>query len=497
MKRARHGRGARVNWRAVLACTALLVSRTLQSDDWPGFLGPYQNLTSSERINTRAPGLGLAERWTIPMSGYGGFAVRAGRAYALSQDTGGDQEVCVALDAATGKVLWSIPVGKILPGNKSDSTPVLADGRVLTLSSDLHLWCLDPETGKVLWSVDLAKDYAAQQIYYGSAASPLVHNGLVLINSNSVDEHRLLAVRVTNGTLVWRAQAGAPEHATPVLAVIHGVPQALFYTLTDLVALSPDTGEILWRQSLECSPKASPVVAQEIVFYTDSFAGAAVRVTKSESGLSGVPLWSQRNLGSYYCTPVFHDGYIYGLFGSGFLKCVDPSTGEVVWSASGPEFRAGGLIAVGNHLLIQGASGGLVVAEASPVAYKEITRLSLFDTDQGYNHPAISSGSIYLRSLSQATCWGGPNSAPAQFSLRPPQRLDDGRVLLTAASADGGSLPPERSSKIVWLTTTNLGAPLQTWEALTNAPPGGASVQVQKVPGGVEPQRFFSGMELP
>jgi hypothetical protein len=139
----------------------------------------------------------------------------------------------------------------------------------------------------------------------------------------------------------------------------------------------------------------------------------------------------------------------------------------------------------------------LVVAEASPVAYKEITRLSPFDTSQGYNHPAISSGSIYLRSLSHATRWSDPNPKPAPLRLLSPQQLDDGSVLLTAGSADGSSLPPERSSKIVWLTTTNLGAPLQTWEALTNAPPGGASVHVQKVPGGVEPQRFFSGMELP
>ncbi len=431
------------------------------------------------------------------MSGYGGFAVRAGRAYALSQEIGGDQEISAALDAATGKVLWSTPVGTILPGNKSDSTPVLADGRALILSSDLHLWCLDAESGAALWNVDLAKDYAAQQIYYGSAASPLVHNELVLINSNSAEDDRLLALRLADGTLVWRAHIGAPEHATPVLAMIHGVAQALFFTLTDLVALSPDTGQVLWRHALECSPKASPVVAQDIVFYTDSFAGAAVRVTQSETGLAAVPLWSKRNLGSYYSTPVFHDGYLYGLFGSGSLKCIDPSTGEAVWSALGTEFRSGGLIGVGNHLLIQSASGGLIVAEASPVGYKEITRLTPFDTAQCYNHPVVSGGSLYLRSLSHATRWSNPNPQPAPLRLLSPKRLDDGSVLLTAANADGSSLSPERSGKIVWLTTTNLGAPLQSWETLTNGLPAGGSVQVQKVSGKSEPQRFFSGFERP
>jgi hypothetical protein len=74
--------------------------------DWPGYLGPRRDSTSTEKGLLRSwPKEGPKVLWTVPVGiGYGGPAVSGGKVYLLDRDDKvGDNLRC--LDLSSGKEL--------------------------------------------------------------------------------------------------------------------------------------------------------------------------------------------------------------------------------------------------------------------------------------------------------------------------------------------------------------------------------------------------------
>ncbi|MCZ7635313.1 MAG: PQQ-like beta-propeller repeat protein [Verrucomicrobia bacterium] len=72
----------------------------------------------------------------------------------------------------------------------------------------------------------------------------------------------LVALRQSDGELVWRSQDERMTHATPVPTTILGERQVVFLTQFGFVSVRPLTGEALWRHRFpyNTSTGASPAV---------------------------------------------------------------------------------------------------------------------------------------------------------------------------------------------------------------------------------------------
>ena len=80
---------------------------------------------------------------------------------------------------------------------------------------------------------------------------------------------------------------------------------------------------------------------------------------------------------------------------------VDAETGELVWRARGQ--GEGTLIMADGKLIILTTDGELVVAEASPKAYKEIAAAQILE-GSCLTAPTLAGGRLYLRNLSEIIC---------------------------------------------------------------------------------------------
>ena len=112
-------------------------------------------------------------------------------------------------------------------------------------------------------------------------------------------------------------------------------------------------------------------------------------------------------LGCLWSPPVYKDGYVYGMisfkkFATGPLKCVDLKTGAVKWEQRG--FGAGNVILVGKHLLALTDYGEVVIVEANPEAYKEVTRFKAVD-GKCWSYPAFADGKLFVRSTKEGACF--------------------------------------------------------------------------------------------
>jgi outer membrane protein assembly factor BamB len=411
---------------AASSLSLVLIAGVATAGDWPQYRGPNANGTTSEKMMPTWPDSGPRRIWTTPLNaGFSTFAVADGKAFTLVSRNleNVNNEVCVALDADTGRELWAAPLGYSkydgggdsgAPGNSGGdgprSTPAADGNRVYALSAGLVLSCLDAQTGKTIWRKDLVKEFGAQNIRWQNAASPVLEGNLIFVCGGGPGQS-LLCFHKATGALVWKGQSDKMTHATPVVATIHGHRQVIFFTQSGLVSVVPGTGTVLWRYQFpySTSTAASPVVGGDMVFCSAGYSvgAGAVKISREGNTFKATEAWRKPNqLINHWSTSVYHEGHLYGLFGFKQwervpLKCIDIKTGEEKWSKDG--FGQGGTILVDNSLVTLAENGELVVVEASPRSYNETARTKAV-SGKCWNNVAMADGRIYARSTKEGVC---------------------------------------------------------------------------------------------
>lgn len=403
----------------VLLCTVPLISAALLCGaDWPGYRGANQDGISPDTLSWPSGGPKVAWKSPTP-TGFSSFAVGGGKVFTqVVHDKGGPREVCLALDAATGKELWTAEVGVgkgYSGGGEGDgprSTPAYSDGMVYVYSPNMVLFCFDAASGKTVWSHDISKEHAGQNIQWRSAASPVVDGDLVFVYGGGAGQS-LLAFHKKKGSVAWKSEDQTMTHAMPVTATIGGVRQVIFFCKSGLVSAAADSGKTLWKFPFDfkTSTAASPVVSGDIVYCSAGYdvGAAACKISKSGDKFTATQLWrthGNKPVANHWSTPVIKDGYLYGMFsfkefGKGPVKCVELTTGKVKWEQAG--FGAGNLILVGDKLLALADDGQVVIAEARPDAYKEVGRFKAV-AGKCWSTPAWSDGCIFVRSTKEGAC---------------------------------------------------------------------------------------------
>lgn len=414
----------------VAACSAAALAHAA---DWPQYRGPNLDGSTAEKIATKWPAGGPKALWKVPTpNGFSSFSLAGGKAYTqvAREIEGAPREVVVALDAITGKEAWAFTVGGTAYGNAGGmsgakgndggdgprSTPTVSGGKVYVLSSDLGLFCLDANSGKQLWAHDLMKEFSGRNITWKNAASPLIEGNLVYVAGGGAGQS-ILAFNQQTGAVVWKAHDETITHSTPVAATIHGVRQVIFFCKSGLVSVDAKDGKLLWKRPFKfaVSTAMTPVVAGDLVFCSAGYGvgGGAARISKDAGGFKAEEIWfvpghaGPEAVANHWSTPVYKDGHLYGMFqfkeyGSGPMKCVELATGKVKWSK--PGFGPGNVILVGNNVVGLSDAGELVVVEATPAGYKEVSRAKAV-AGKCWSTPVVSNGRVYVRSTKEAACF--------------------------------------------------------------------------------------------
>ena len=396
--------------------------------DWPGLRGQNQDGVSSERIQVQLPPDGPKLLWRVPTTGgFSSFAIAEGKAFTLVTRTndGRPSEICLALDAASGKELWATPVGAAKYPGGGDSgtpenrggdgprtTPTVAGGRVFTYSSDLKLTCLDARDGKIQWRKDVATEFDGQNISWQNAMSPAVAGDALLLAGGGKGQ-AMLALKQASGELLWKAGDDKMTHTSPIVATLQGVRQAIFFMQSGLVARALDDGRELWRFPFpfRTATACMPVIGGDLVFCSAGYdiGAAACRVAKGADGFSANQAWFVRGkpLGSIWSPPVQKDGFLYGLisakqYGAGPLKCVELKTGEVKWEQRG--FGNGNVLLAANCLVVLSDDGRIVLVDPTPAAYKELASFKAV-AGKCWTTPALADGKLYVRSTREGACF--------------------------------------------------------------------------------------------
>ena len=386
----------------------LAASPALHAADWPQFLGPQRDGTTTETNLAAAwPKDGPPVLWQKPVGqGFAGPVVAGGRLVIFHRVA--DQEIVEALGAKSGQALWKAEYATRYRDDHGfeegpRATPAIAADAVFTFGADGMLSAWKLASGEKVWSVDTRKQFSAGKGFFGPVCSPLVDGNAVILNIGGMPGAGIVAFDRASGRVLWKASDDEASYSSPVIATLDGKRRLLVVTREALVAANPADGKFWWRYPwappMNVSVSAAvPLVIGDEIFLSASYGTGATLLRFKETGPEKI--WSKDDvLSNHYATSVHHNGFLYGFDGRQeqgcTLRCVELKTGKVRWSESG--LRAGTVMIVNDQLLVMTERGELLRAPASPEKFKPTDRAQILPFTVRA-HPALADGLFYARS---------------------------------------------------------------------------------------------------
>jgi outer membrane protein assembly factor BamB len=381
------------------------------------------------RWKTSIPGLGHSSPiiWgdrvfvTTAVSGDPGPKVRTGNYGDVGSvnDTSKHTWQVLCLDRDTGKVLWTrtafegVPkIKRHLKGSQANCTPATDGKRVVACFGPEGLYCYDFQ-GKQLWKRDLSSidsSFAMDQQYeWGFGSSPIIHDGLVILQCDLSKDSFIAAYRLEDGSRAWSMPRDEiPSWSSPV--VWRNGSRAELVTNASQYArgYDPATGKELWRLAKKSEITIPmPVIGRDLVYITSGnrpiqpiFAvrpGASGDISLQPNEERNAHIaWSKMRGGPYMTTPIAYGKYLYVCSNAGMLTCYAADTGKEVYKERlGGESYTASPVAADGRLYFTSEQGEVRVVKAGP----EFELLAVNELgDVCMATPAISGGTLFVRS---------------------------------------------------------------------------------------------------
>ncbi len=331
--------------------------------------------------------------------------------------------VIYALDARSGRIRWERVAREGAPRNKrhikstyASATPV-TDGRIVVAwfgSEGVHAFDVD---GTPLWHVDLGRiDMGAYDIptyEWGPASSPIIWNGLVILQCDTQADSFVLALDLETGETKWKtSRHELSSWGTPTVAATAAGPELVTNASNFIRGYDARTGRELWRLSGSSKITApTPIFAEDLIVVASGRAperpifavrpGARGDLTlASEQTASDSIAWSRSGRGSYMPTPLAYRSLLYVLANNGVFDAYDLKSGKEIYRQRLPLVGSGfsaSPVAADGKIYLSNEDGDMLVVRAGP-AFEHIATNSIGELLMAT--PALSNGIMYVRGAS-------------------------------------------------------------------------------------------------
>jgi len=380
-----------------------------QVSDWAQWGGPHRNFISDTKgLATSWPATGPRRVWQRELGeGYSAIAVERGTLFTMYRK--GDNEVAVALDAATGKTIWEYsyaapfaPEYDMSNGPGPHATPLVSGNLVFTSGATGKLHCLDKKTGKVLWSHDLIREFQGTVRVNGYSCSPIAYKDTVVMMVGGPSSS-LVAFNRQNGSVVWKKHDFRNSTSSPIIIDVDGLDQLVAFMWGDIVGVDPNNGNLLWSHAHPAEHglnTSTPVWGPDNLLFVSSGYGGGSRVLKlSRTGgkTTVEEVWANSLMRIHFTNAIRIGDLIYGSsgdFGPAPFTAVNVKTGNVVWRhRSFP--RASFLFADGRFIILD-EDGQLLLATPTAAGLTVTSKAELL-SNPAWTVPSLSGTRLYLR----------------------------------------------------------------------------------------------------
>ena len=419
----------------------LVCMANIHAQDWPQYLGPNRNSTSSQEGILRSwPENGPEVLWTVDLGiGFGGPVVKDGKVYLLDRDDKvGDKMRC--FDLSNGKELWNFaydaPGSVMFPGSRS--VPTLDGNHIYSCGHNGDLYCININDYEPVWNKNIWTDFSGGELpRWAITQCPLVYGDLLIVASQA-PQAGVVAYEKLTGNVKWTTPSLGPVgYVSPAIVKVNGEDHVVMITASSggrgrppsggkVVGINPLTGEILWEYTnWHCSipvPSAFDAGEGRVLITGGYEAGAAmIKVErKADGSYSLTELYKNIDFGAHTQPPVLYNGYFYAQYSTNErrdgLVCMSMD-GQVMWKTGrSPGFMRGGMILSDGLILATNGEQTLYLIEPDPSEFKPLASAELLVAKPGENQMverfgnqnwapiALTDGKLLIRDQSQLMC---------------------------------------------------------------------------------------------
>jgi len=335
----------------------------------------------------------------------------------------------VCLNKKTGAIAWQrtpnagVPkIKRHMKSTHANSTLATDGEHLIAFFGSEGLYGYDLK-GTLLWKRDLgvldAGYYEVPEAQWETGSSPIIHDGVVVIQADVQKGSFLAAFDAMTGRELWRSRRDdVPTWSSPTVYRIGGRTQIVVNGMRHAGAYDFKSGKEIWRLNGGGDiPVPTPVVHDGLIYLTNAHgplapvyavratAAGDVSLANGAASNRGVA-WSQQRDGAYMCTPLVYRGLVYAVRFNGVISAFDARTGDRKFQqrlAGGTAAFTASPVAADGKIYLANEDGQVFVIKDGP-AY-ELLALN----DMGapvLATPAISEGRLFVRTATQVIAIG-------------------------------------------------------------------------------------------
>jgi len=296
------------------------------------------------------------------------------------------EDTVVCFDLATGKTLWKTAAPGEPTGRGSSSTPCVADGKVFALGS-VNAYALDAASGKILWSKPLPQK--------GAGSSPTATGGAVLINAKY-----LYALDAATGNELWKSEKAGGGNSSPIVWQSGGKDFVVCQGRATLDAVEVKTGQLAW--SMPGGGDSTPAIHGDLLAVQTRKPEAGLisyRITPTAAQQLWVaPYEALRTQAS----PIIHDGAVF-LADNDVQLCFDATNGSQRWTAPVPGSISSPALADGKLFVMINSGNNVQVLRADGGERVELGKANV--KGAWVPSPTVADGKLFVRLKDRVRCF--------------------------------------------------------------------------------------------
>ena len=379
------------------------------STAWLQWGGPRRNfVVDAPPLATSWPAEGPRQIWRRPLgSGFSSIVTDGTTLYTLYRR--GDDDVAIAMDAATGRTVWetryaapfietcSQPIG---PAPRA--APLVAGDRLVTVSAGGLMNSFDRRTGSIVWSLNLLAGADAVRAC-GYSSSPLAYKDRILTTAGGKGRG-VLAIDAATGRIAWQAHDFENGYSSPILIDLDGRPELVVFTFGEISGIDPETGRLEWQRPHPADfgvNVATPVWGDDdhLLFVSSAYNGGSrvLKLARAGAAVSVTEVWATRRVRIHFGNAVRFGPRIFasnGDLGSAPLAAIDVATGEMMWRDRAVARAT--LVGAGSRLILLDEDGNLAIATPGDAGLVVQARAQILDS-RSWTAPTLSGATLFVR----------------------------------------------------------------------------------------------------
>jgi outer membrane protein assembly factor BamB len=346
--------------------SGMAASTTAYADNaesnWPSWRGPADNGSTEHGIYPdQLDSSTLCWKAALPGKGCSTPVIANGMIYLTAPI---DQNDAVIAFDRDGNKSWAVTFGREIPGKHRNgsgcnASPV-TDGKAVFVRFKSGTLAAIELTGKVRWQTSLVEKFGEDKRFWDSATSPVLTKTQVIVARMHAGDSWLAAFDKQTGTVAWKVPRnyktpleGDQSYTSP-LTIQHQEKQAVLVWGTEHLTIhETERGQAYWScggfnpEGNQLWPAiATPVVVDNVAVVCHGRNDRrqprlyGIRLDGSGDVTASNRMWERRDIGCFVPSPAACRGQVYLVRDRGEVECIDPATGNTIWSDTFPKGRA-------------------------------------------------------------------------------------------------------------------------------------------------------------